>query len=185
MSLKGRIDNVRHALRRRRKALWEAVRKRHEAQRGGRRRRKLAREVKRIRGEKDHLYRKLRHLEHRADKPPPQTGIVTFDGKPLAAWIARDLRKIREMGWDGYVLSGYRTPEYSESLCFSMCGAPSCAGRCAGRSSEHSQFVEPRGAVDVDPGHAAQAIAMLRNIGSPLHNAIGPSDPNHLSSSGR
>ena len=119
MSLQGRIHDVRHALKRRRKALWQTIKERHEAQRGGRRRRKLAREVKRIRGEKDHLSRKLEHLEKKKDKPPPRTsGVVTFDGKPCAAWIAADLRKIRSMGWDGYLLSGYRTPEYSESLCY-------------------------------------------------------------------
>ena len=110
--------------------------------------------------------------------------MVQFDGKPCAAWIAADLRKIREMGWDGYLLSGYRTPAYSQSLCYSICGAPSCPGRCAGSSSNHSQYERPGGAADLDPAHIGQALALLRSIGSPLHNSIGPSDPNHVSATG-
>ena len=178
MSLQGRIHDVRHALKRRRKALWEAIKERHEAQRGGRRRRKLAREVKRIRGEKDHLSRKLEHLEKKKDKPPPQTsGVVTFDGKPCAAWIAADLRKIREMGWDGYLLSGYRTPAYSESLCYGICGAPSCPGRCAGSSSNHSQYERPGGAADLDPAHIGQALSAAapdRLAASQLNRPVRP-----------
>lgn len=186
MTLRERIDNVRKALANRREALWAAIRERHEAQVGGKRRKQLAKEVRRIRGEKDALAKKLAYLEKKKDKPPPQTsGVVTFDGKPCAAWIAADLRRIRELGWDGYLLSGYRTPEYSEGLCRAICGAPSCPGRCAGRASNHSQYVRPGGAADLDPAHIGQALALLRQIGSPLHNAIGPSDPNHVSASGR
>jgi len=177
------IRHIRDRLKQARKRLWELIRKRHEAHVGGRRRKKLARQVRKQRGVKDRLYKKLQFLIEERDSDPPD-GIVQFDGKPCAAWIARDLQEIRDRGWDGYLLSGYRTPEYSESLCYAICGAPSCPGRCAGRASEHSQYIEPRGAADLDPAHIGQALSLLRAIGSPLHNAIGPTDPNHVSASG-
>lgn len=180
------ISQVRDALKRARERLWDLIRKRHEAHVGGKRRKALAKEVRQQRGEKDALAKKLKYLiEQRDSRPPKGDGIVQFDGKPCAAWIARDLQRIRDLGWDGFLLSGYRTPEYSEGLCLAMCNAPVCPGRCAGRGSGHSQYIQPAGCADLDPGHLAQALALLRQIGSVLHNAIGPSDPNHVSASGR
>jgi hypothetical protein len=79
------------------------------------------------------------------------------------------------------VTSGYRTPEYSTSLCIAMCGAPSCPGRCAGASSNHSGKVYPAGAVDVtDYTRFGQ---IQPQIGSPLRNDL-PIDPVHYSVSG-
>ena len=180
------IKKIRDRLAHARKRLWELVRERHDANVGGKRRRKLAKQVREARGTRDALVRKLEFLiEQRDDAPPKGNSIVTFDGKPCAAWIARDLHRIRELGWDGFMLSGYRTPAYSISLCRAICGQPSCPGRCAGAASNHAKFVEPEGAADLDPGHLSQALSLLRRIGSPLHNAIGPSDPNHVSASGR
>ena len=92
------------------------------------------------------------------------------------------LEKARAAGWGGHVLSGYRSPEYSESICLTMCGAPSCPGRCAGRSSNHSGKDYPAGAVDVDD--YVTFAAVQGKIGSPLKNTIGASDPNHFSISG-
>ena len=86
------------------------------------------------------------------------------------------------MGWSGTVTSGYRTPEYSESLCFDMCGAPSCPGTCAGRSSNHSGKVYPRGAIDVSD--EATFGAIMRRLGNPIKNSLGPADPVHFSVSG-
>ena len=62
--------------------------------------------------------------------------------KPYLDWA-------RAHGWQGTLNSGYRTPEYSEHLCKGICGAPSCPGRCAGRSSHHSIRVKPGGSIDV------------------------------------
>jgi peptidoglycan hydrolase-like protein with peptidoglycan-binding domain len=76
-------------------------------------------------------------------------GVATFDGKPVAAWLKPYLDWARAHGWQGTLNSGYRTPEYSEHLCYGICGAPSCAGKCAGRSSHHSIRVKPGGSVDV------------------------------------
>lgn len=109
-------------------------------------------------------------------------GVGTFDGKPVAKWIIPWLKKSRQAGWDGSVTSGYRTPAYSEQLCIRMCGEPSCPGRCAGRSSNHSGKVYPHGAVDVSD--YTNFARIQRQIGSPLKNALGSSDPVHFSVSG-
>lgn len=179
------IRKARERLRHARVRLWNLIKKRHEAKRGGERREKLAKEVRAQRAQKSRLVKKLLFLIEKRDEKPPTSGVTTFDGIPVASWIAYWLRLSREAGWDGYVISGFRSPEYSEQLCYSICGAPSCPGRCAGRASKHSGHVFPDGAVDIDPAHVEQFEAIQRKIGSPLHNAIGPSDPNHMSHSGR
>jgi len=76
-------------------------------------------------------------------------GVGTFDGKPVAKHFIPYLKYARAHGWRGYLTSGWRDPAYSEHLCYAMCGAPSCPGRCAGRSSAHSQSTAPYGAIDV------------------------------------
>jgi hypothetical protein len=78
------------------------------------------------------------------------TGVTTFDGVPVAAWMTRYLQWARAHGgWRGALVSGFRDPAYSESLCYRMCGKPSCPGLCAGRTSNHSGKELPHGAVDV------------------------------------
>jgi peptidoglycan hydrolase-like protein with peptidoglycan-binding domain len=76
-------------------------------------------------------------------------GVATFDNKPVAAWMKPYLDWARAHGWQGQLNSGYRTPEYSEHLCYGICGAPRCSGTCAGRSSHHSIRVKPGGSIDV------------------------------------
>ena len=96
------------------------------------------------------------------------------------------LEKSRKAGWGGTVVSGVRTPEYSEQLCYAMCGAPSCAGRCAGRASNHNMEPGqgyPAGALDVSDYAAFEAIQ--KRIGSPLKNELDARDPVHFSVSGR
>jgi hypothetical protein len=107
--------------------------------------------------------------------------IVTFDGKQVVAWIAHDLWAMRKAGWNGYVVSGWRSPEYSESLCYRMCGAPSCSGTCAGRASKHAESGDGGGAVDVTDYINAERIAY--QIGSRLRNDL-PYDLVHLSATG-
>jgi len=113
-------------------------------------------------------------------------GFSVFDGKTVAAWMVPWLQRSRREGWRGTVVSGVRTPEYSEHLCFQMCGRPSCPGRCAGRSSNHNMLPsqgEPFGALDVSD--YANFGRIQRQIGSPLRNALGARDPVHFSVSGR
>lgn len=87
--------------------------------------------------------------ENPAPFDPDGDGLVELDGRQVDAKIAREVLRIRRAGrWKGVVFSGYRTPQYSTSLCMGICGAPSCPGRCAGASSRHSQK-NGNGAVDL------------------------------------
>lgn len=101
--------------------------------------------------------RKLRY-EHHHPGPQPIPGSpykTPLDGHEVPIWIAEILLAARSTGaWGGVVISGVRTPAYSEQLCLNMCGAPSCSGMCAGRSSNHAcppsgEGVPYEGAVDV------------------------------------
>lgn len=109
-------------------------------------------------------------------------GVATYNGKQVAAWMVPWLKKAEQAGWDGCLSSGYRTPEYSESLCQDMCGAPSCPGTCAGRSSNHSGKVYPAGAIDVCNPESFQAAAN-KVKGFPLKNDL-PADRVHFSFTG-
>jgi hypothetical protein len=113
----------------------------------------------------------------------PASGVGTYDGKPVAAWMIPWLEKSRRAGWGGSLVSGWRDPAYSEQLCYRIYGAPSCTGRCAGRASNHSGSEYPAGAVDVSDFYNFGAIQ--KRIGSPLINALGAQDPVHFSISGR
>lgn len=99
----------------------------------------------------------------------------------VAAWIYYELKRIK---FTGTLTSGYRTPAYSESLCYDMCGAPSCPGKCAGRSSNHSGKIFPAGAIDVSSGSLDELKSKIAKYNSPLKNRIGASDPIHFSVSG-
>jgi hypothetical protein len=113
----------------------------------------------------------------------PRAGVANYDGKQVAAWLVPHLEWARANGWKGTVISGYRTPEYSEHVCRGICGAPSCPGRCAGRSSNHSGRVAPRGAVDVSDCFTFAAL-MKRCPHQPrIFNNL-PNDRPHFSATG-
>ena len=79
----------------------------------------------------------------------PAAGVGSFDGVQVATWLIPYLTWARANGWQGRLNSGYRSPEHSERICRDMCGAPTCPGRRAGRLSNHSGDVRPKGAIDV------------------------------------
>ncbi|HEV2875421.1 MAG TPA: hypothetical protein VGW14_09755, partial [Thermoleophilaceae bacterium] len=115
----------------------------------------------------------------------PRSGVATFDGRPVAAWLKPYLDWARQNGWKGTLNSGFRDPAYSEKLCMSMCGAPSCPGRCAGRASNHVGSSNPAGAIDVSD-YVTFGQLMRRCPYSPrIFNALGAQDPVHFSASGR
>lgn len=129
--------------------------------------------------------KRRREQRERAEHPPVLPGVVLFDGRPCAKWMVPYLEWARKHGWDGTLVSGYRTPEFSESLCQRMCGAPSCPGRCAGRSSNHSGNEKPRGAVDVSDFAEFGRLMARAPFDPKIHNALGAQDPVHFSVSGR
>lgn len=130
--------------------------------------------------------KKAKWIHDHPQEQYPTTGVTEFDGHTCAAWIVHDiLAPARDRGyWNGYVISGWRDPAYSESLCRAMCGQPSCPGTCAGRDSRHSQSAKPDGAVDVtDPGGL---ISYCRHAGIEFHGngEVLPYDKPHCSTWG-
>lgn len=99
--------------------------------------------------------RKLKRLEkwHKNHPPsldPDGDDLITIDGKLIAEEVGKELLRIRKAGrWGGYVVSGYRTPAYSEGLCYRICGNPTCPGLCAGRNTNHARKGGRNGAVDL------------------------------------
>jgi len=128
-----------------------------------------------------------RRKEQRAEARHPtiRPGVKLFDGRPCAAWLVPYLDWAREHGWDGTLVSGWRDPVYSEKLCYNMCGQPSCPGKCAGRSSNHSGTYRPKGAVDVSYYWEFGQLMKRCPISPRLYNALGARDPVHFSASGR
>jgi hypothetical protein len=138
---------------------------------------------------------RFRFLDEKADKAAKKRQeedeandgpITSFDGKPVTKDWAVVLQMCRDTGlWHGGLNSGYRSPAYSTQLCIQICGSPTCPGRCAGASSNHSKSSIPAGAaVDVsDPAGFRQALIRIGR--SELHNALGAADPWHFSISGR
>lgn len=123
--------------------------------------------------------KQLRELHEKSQNPDPDgDGLAKFDGITVDAEFVPWLEKARKAGWDGTLTSGYRTPEYSESLCYAMCNQPSCPGRCAGKSSRHSQK-NGDGAIDATDYYNLGQI--FKQIGAPFYNALGAADPVHFS----
>lgn len=114
-----------------------------------------------------------------------RTGVGHFDGKTVANWLIPYLQWARAHGWRGTVTSGWRDPVYSQHLCYSMCGRPSCPGRCAGLASNHVGSVAPHGAVDVTYYGEFGQIIKSCPYSPRIYNALGSADPVHFSSSGR
>lgn len=147
--------------------------------------------MKRRSKKRDEHFDKIRHeLKH---PPLDADGYVTWKGTLVAAWMVGQgkgpngtvvnwLQKIEDTGlWHGVYVSGARTAAHSEALCFGMCGAPSCSGTCAGRSSNHVPVVYPGGALDVSDYYNFGKAA--RQVGAPLRNDL-PADRVHYSVSG-
>lgn len=112
------------------------------------------------------------------------SGVGTYDGRPVANWMVPYLQWAREHGWRGTLVSGWRDPNYSKSLCYRMCGAPSCPGRCAGLSSNHVGSVKPRGAIDVTDYQRFGQLMRQCPHQPHIFNALGARDPVHFSASG-
>jgi hypothetical protein len=110
-------------------------------------------------------------------------GIVPFDSTVdgVVEWIAYELTEARKHGWTGQAFSGYRSPAKSIAICISMCGAPSCPGRCAGASSNHAKSGYLGGAADITNPTQFEEIA--NRLGLRLHNNL-PADLPHMSATG-
>lgn len=112
-----------------------------------------------------------------------KSGVGTFDGVPVAKTAIPVLTWCRQHGWNGRLVSGYRTPAYSESLCYRMCGRPSCPGRCAGRATNHAYAVPERFAMDVSDYIKFGQVVKNCPLRPHVHNSL-PNDRVHFSPSG-
>jgi len=130
------------------------------------------------------IAKKLRFTHNHRPKTVQERGVADFEGDQVASWMVKFLKESRAKGWDGQLISGFRSPQFSESLCLDMCGQPKCPGRCAGKDSNHVGLVHPAGAIDVSPESASQFASIQSRIGSPLRNDMPTTDPNHFSVSG-
>jgi hypothetical protein len=110
-------------------------------------------------------------------------GVTKFDGVPVAKVAVPILQWCRQHGWHGRLVSGYRTPAYSESLCYRMCGRPSCPGKCAGRSTNHSGNTPQRFAVDVSDYGSFRSVVARCPVRPRIYNDL-PIDPVHFSPNG-
>jgi hypothetical protein len=124
------------------------------------------------------------HAEEKDVSSGGDTGRVMMDGWPMAGWLAQDLTTARQRGlWGGSVVSGVRTSAQSVSLCYGICGRPSCTGLCAGTASNHNcdacRF--PEGAADVSDYYRCEAAASI--LGLRYTNDL-PIDRVHMSHSG-
>lgn len=127
--------------------------------------------------------RKIRWIKNHPQQEVGDGKLDWFDGKQCADGWGYWLKKARENGWNGYLVSGWRSPEFSTSLCWGMCNAPTCSGMCAGAGSNHSKYTFAEGgAVDVSDYYTFAAV--LREIGCPAFNDL-PNDRVHFSITGR
>lgn len=160
-------------------------------------------ESKRPDAERERLARKWHNLAEKAEKmvalrsrqivsreranrraAAKASGVGRFDGVPVALWMVPYLEWARANGWRGRLVSGWRDPQYSRSLCMRMCGAPSCPGRCAGTSSNHVGSRSPNGAIDVSDYQTFGRLMTRCPLRPQLVNRLGARDPVHFSVSG-
>lgn len=111
-------------------------------------------------------------------------GVVLYDGVPCAAIAVPILNWCREHGWNGVLVSGWRSPHYSRGLCIKMCGAPSCPGMCAGESSNHVGVSSSRFALDVTEYSDFENIVVKCQLKPRIKNLLDARDPVHFSPSG-
>jgi hypothetical protein len=114
-------------------------------------------------------------------------GVTTWGGRTVANCAVPYLNYAKANGWTGGVNSGWRDPWYSQQLCYRMCGAPSCPGKCAGLASNHVGNSCSRFAIDVSD-YVTFGRLMARMPSPPngrrIFNALGARDPVHFSPSG-
>lgn len=106
---------------------------------------------------------------------PTPSGIATFDGKQVAAWIKPALEYARQHGWKGTVNSGYRSFAQQKKIYDSGVRPAAVPG-----TSNHEGSQYPRGAVDVSDAAGLSAILKRSPYARKLVWA-GSKDPVHLS----
>lgn len=108
-------------------------------------------------------------------------GVVTFDGKPVAAWVAAALTFARSTGkWKGTLTSGYRSDAEQTQIYNSGVRPAAVPRSLGGPGSNHEGDAFPEGAADVTD---AQGLSNALK-GSPWEDLLvwaGSKDPVHFS----
>jgi hypothetical protein len=106
---------------------------------------------------------------------------TVYDGKEVCSYMVPILDAARQAGWQGQVVSGYRT--YAEQVAIHASGVFSAKpGESNHEGCAGLTYGSGNGAVDVsDPPGFAAAMAQL---GNPLRNTLGAVDPEHFSPGG-
>jgi hypothetical protein len=107
--------------------------------------------------------------------PPTQSGVASFEGKKVAAWIKPALVYARNHGWKGQVNSGYRS--FADQIRIYNSGVRPAAKP---GTSNHEGTDFPRGAVDVSDAQTLARILSRSPYGKRLKWA-GAKDPVHFS----
>jgi hypothetical protein len=128
--------------------------------------------------------RRRRWVAQNRVKSYVKPGVGRFDGRPVAKCAIPLLKWARDNGWRGRLNSGWRDPKYSQSLCYAMCGRPSCPGKCAGMSSNHVGNSPSRFAMDVSDYVRFGQLMRQCPLKPKVHNSLGVRDPVHYSPSG-
>lgn len=126
--------------------------------------------------------RAARRIGNGAARITPGVGI--FDGKPVCKCAIPILKWARANGWHGFLNSGWRSVAYSISLCFRICGAPRCPGKCAGASTRHVGKSCDSFAVDVSDYVRFGQLMTRCPLTPHIHNSLGSIDPVHFSPQG-
>jgi hypothetical protein len=135
------------------------------------------------RGNKRRIEQRARWARNKR-KVRKTTGVGSFDGVPVANLAIPILEWCRKNGWRGRLVSGWRDPIYSRSLCRRMCGRDSCPGRCAGTSSNHVGTTWDRFAVDVSDYSKFELVVARCPIKPRIRNLLDARDPVHFSPQG-
>lgn len=125
-----------------------------------------------------------KHSKQNDNSASKAHGVGYFDGRVVAKCAIPYMEWARNNGWNGTLVSGWRDPKYSQSLCYRMCGRPSCPGRCAGTSSNHVGNTPARFAIDVSDYYRFGQLMSRCPITPRILNRLGARDPVHFSPSG-
>jgi hypothetical protein len=121
----------------------------------------------------------LPHLADGADVTKLQ-GLVAFDNKPVASWIAPILDYARQHGWQGSLNEGYRTDRQQAGIYNSGVRPAAVPVSLGGGGSNHEGKGWPAGAVDVSQAQQLSNI-LSRSPYKGLLVWAGAKDPPHFS----
>lgn len=112
-------------------------------------------------------------------------GTTLVDGKPVANWIVPWVNLARKNGWNGVVVSGWRSTALQSSLYNNAQAGRSALPAAAPGTSNHEYTTFPRGAIDVsDPDGFQRALNKVMGP-VPLRRDPTIGDPPHFSFTGR